>query len=105
MGKTVKINGTDYKVQKTLRSIFIFEEITGKRFDIETLKDSYIFFYSVLLANNQDNVLQWDEYIDALDKDPEIFTRINDILKEGDEIETLLSDDSDPEEEDGKKKG
>lgn len=103
MGKTVKINGTDYKVKKTVRSIFIFEQITGKRFDLETLQDSYIFFYSVVLANNPDNVLQWDDFIDALDRDPEIFTRINDILKEGEEIEVLLSDESEEGDNDKKK--
>ena len=34
---TIKINGIDYKIKYTIRALFIFEQITGKAFKIETL--------------------------------------------------------------------
>ena len=70
---TITINNTEYKVKYTIRALFIFEQITGKAFEIKTLLDNYIFFYSMILANNPDNILDWNIFIDALDSDPSIF--------------------------------
>ena len=80
--KTIKINGKDYKVKYTVRSLFIFEQITGKSFEIKTLLDNYVFFYSMLLACNADDVLSWDGFIDALDEDPTILKQMNDVIEE-----------------------
>lgn len=57
---TITINNTEYKVKYTIRALFIFEQITGKAFEIKTLLDNYIFFYSMILANNPDNILDWN---------------------------------------------
>nr|DAO24987.1 MAG TPA: tail assembly chaperone protein [Caudoviricetes sp.] len=70
---TITINNTEYKVKYTIRALFIFEQITGKAFEIKTLLDNYIFFYSMILANNPGNILDWNVFIDALDSDPSIF--------------------------------
>lgn len=75
--KKIKIKGKNYNIKYTIRALFIFEQITGKPFKIETLLDNYIFFYSMILANNQDKVIQWDDFIDALDNDPNLFGKIN----------------------------
>jgi len=77
---TIKINGIEYKVKYTIRALFIFEKITGKPFEVKTLLDNYIFFYSMILANNPDNILDWDKFLDALDNDPTIFNQLNDIV-------------------------
>lgn len=79
--KAIKINGVNYKIKYTIRALFIFEQITGKSFKIETLLDNYIFFYSMILANN-DKVLDWDEYLDAIDKDMSLFQKMSDIVAE-----------------------
>ena len=42
--------------------------------------DNYIFFYSMILANNKDNVLEWDAFIDAIDADPTLFNKMSDIV-------------------------
>ena len=74
--KTIKINNIDYKVKYTIRALFIFEQITGKPFSVKTLLDNYIFFYSMILANNPDNILDWDEFIDALDNQPNLLNEL-----------------------------
>lgn len=98
---TIKINGTDYKVKYTIRALFIFEQITGKAFAITSLLDNYIFFYSMLLANNPDNVLDWNEFIDALDNDPSIFNQLNDIVTKEEQKQKLLGEE---QKKDGLKK-
>nr|DAW15072.1 MAG TPA: hypothetical protein [Caudoviricetes sp.] len=39
--------------------------------------DNYLFFYCMLLANNPDNLLDWDEFIDAMDNDASLITQLN----------------------------
>ena len=76
----ITINGKQYKVKYTIRALFIFEQITGKPFEIKTLLDNYIFFYSMILANNSDNVLDWDEFLDALDGDKELLSQLTKLV-------------------------
>lgn len=80
--KTIKINGVDYKIKYTIRALFIFEQITGKAFKIENLLDNYIFFYSMILANNPDNTLDWDDFLNCIDDNPNLFQEMNDIVNE-----------------------
>lgn len=77
----ITINNKEYNIKYTLRALFIFEQITGRSFSIETLLDNYIFFYSIILANNPEP-LEWDEFIDALDNDPTILTNISKAVEE-----------------------
>ncbi len=82
MTTTININGTDYRFKYTIRSLFIFEQITGRPFKIETLLDNYLFYYSMLLANNPDNTMLWDDFLDALDTDPTLMIEMNRIVEE-----------------------
>lgn len=70
--KTITINGQEFKIKYTLRALFIMEQITEKPFQINTIMDEFIFFYSMILANNRDKKLTWDEFIDAIDKNPSL---------------------------------
>ena len=90
--KTININGKDYKVKYTIRALFIFEQITGKAFKLETMLDSYIFYYSMILANNKDQVLQWDEFLDALDENPKLLQNMEKVMKEEDGKNSLFND-------------
>lgn len=78
----ITINGKEFNLKYTLRSLFIFEQITKKPFKIETMLDNYVFFYSLLIANNKDNTLEWDEFIDAMDEDPTLLDRMNKVLED-----------------------
>lgn len=89
--KEIEINGKNYKLKYTVRSLFIFEQITGKSFKIENLLDNYLFFYSMILANNKDDILDWDDYINAMDEDPTLFKRMSDIIEEQQKKDNLFS--------------
>lgn len=75
------INNTDYKLKYTLRALFIYEQITGKAFKLETITDEYIFFYCILVANNPEMKLTFDELIEAIDGDMNIMMEFQDFLK------------------------
>ena len=74
---TITINNKEYKLKYTIRALFIFEQITGRAFEIKTTLDNYLFFYSMLLANNPDNPLDWDEFID---NDTTLITQLNQVI-------------------------
>lgn len=96
--KTIKINGKEYNIKYTIRALFIFEQITKRPFSIKTLLDNYIFFYSMILANNKDNILDWDEFIDALDSDSSLLQELTAINEEALKKDELFDDDSKEEE-------
>lgn len=102
--KEIEINGKNYKLKYTIRSLFIFEQITGKSFKIENLLDNYLFFYSMILANNKDDVLSWDDYINAMDEDPELFKRMSDIIEEQQKKDNLFSNNEEKPKKGSKKK-
>lgn len=99
----ITINGKEYNIKYTLRALFLFEQITHKTFKIQTLLDSYVFFYCMLLANNADTPIDWDEYIDALDADPSLFKRLNEALDRAEKKEAIFKEEGD-EKDDGQKK-
>lgn len=102
--KEIEINGKNYKLKYTVRSLFIFEQITGKSFKIENLLDNYLFFYSMILANNKDDVLSWDDYINAMDEDPTLFKRMSDIIEEQQKKDNLFSNNEEKGKKGSKKK-
>ena len=97
----IKINGKDYQIKQTIRALFLFEEITGKSFEIKTTMDNYLYFYCLLLANNPD-FMSWDDFINELDNDPTIITQLTNIINDQQKIDKLL--DKGEETADGKKK-
>ena len=77
---TITINNKEYKLKYTIRALFIFEQTTERPFEIRNTMDNYLFFYCMLLANNPDNLLDWDEFIDAMDNDASLITQLNQVV-------------------------
>ena len=98
--KTIKINDKEYKVKYTIRALFYWAQITGKPFAINTLLDNYLFFYCMILANNPDNVLEWDQFLNAIDNDPTLFSQINSTVEDSQKKDELFNN----EETTGEKK-
>lgn len=80
--KEIIINDKKYKIKYTIRALFVWEQITGKAFKIESLLDNYIFYYSMLIANNPDDVIDWDEFINLLDDNPNLLQEFGNILSD-----------------------
>lgn len=75
------IKDKEYKVKYTLRALFIYEQITGKVFSLQTITDEYLFFYCILAANNPEMNLTFDDLIDAIDEEPNIMIQFQEFMK------------------------
>lgn len=73
----MEINGKKYNLKYSLRSMFAFEEITGKAFSIDTLLDTYCFCYACIISGQDNPPLDFNEFIDACDENPGIIEEFN----------------------------
>lgn len=98
---TITINNKEYKLKYTIRALFIFEQITERPFEIRNTMDNYLFFYCMILANNPDCLLEWDEFIDAMDNDASLITQLNQVVVDSTKKNELFNEVT---EENGEKK-
>ena len=99
----ITIKEKEYNIKNTIRSVFVFEKMMNKPFAIESIFDTYVYFYAMILANNPDSTLLLDEFIDECDDKPEIFAQINEYLQIESQKNKLL-DPKQIEAEESKKK-
>lgn len=69
----IKIAENNYQLKYTVRSLFVYEQITGTTFNPDKLLNEYTLLFAVLIANNKDFRLSFDEFINFCDEDPRIF--------------------------------
>lgn len=81
---TIKIRDKEYNLKYTLRAMILFEQLKGSVFELKTTTDNTIFFYCILLANNKEFGMTYDEFLTELDEDMTLFSKylefINDVL-------------------------
>lgn len=88
------ILGKEYNLKFGLRSMFIYESITGKTFNITTVFDEYVYFYSCLMADTNNPALEFDEFINYCDEHPELLKEFDAaLLAESKRREMLTSND------------
>lgn len=98
----ITIRDIQYKLKYTIRSLFIYEQITGKSFQFDGLMSEYILFFATLIANNPDMELSFDELINECDENPQIFQNYRKWLLKELEKQALFNQDT--EEDNSKKK-
>ena len=80
--KKVTIKGTEYNLKYSIRALFLFEQATGKRFEITTLTDEYLFLYCLLTTSNKDKVIKIEDLWEEIDDNPEIMKVYNELMYE-----------------------
>lgn len=81
----IKIGDIEYTIKQSFRALMTFEKLTGKSVQElnETIEDVTTLFYAVLQANNRQTFkYTFDEFIDLLDEQADIFTVFTDFLQE-----------------------
>lgn len=94
----MKINIKDHEVElkQTMRSLIYFENIMDKQFNPQntTTLDLTVLFLCTLLASDKTLQLSYNELIDAIDDNPQIFVDYTTWFIEEMQKQALLSQDS-----------
>ena len=88
----MEILGKEYQLSFGLRSMFIFESITGDVFNIKTVFDEYVYFYSCLMSVASNPELDFDEFINYCDEHPELLKEFDEALIAESKRKALLTD-------------
>ena len=76
----MEILGKEYQLSFGLRSMFIFESITGEAFNIKTVFDEYVYFYACLMSVSSNPELDFDDFISYCDEHPELLKEFDEAL-------------------------
>lgn len=87
----IQINGNEIEVKQTFRAHIIYEQITGQTFSPKNVTDIITFFYSSVMASNTDLTLDFNDFIDWLDENPNTLTDFISFLTENDKRQQALS--------------
>lgn len=78
----MEILGKNYEFKYSLRSMFVWEEITGKPFEVKTLLDTYILAYACIIANQDNPSLEFNDFINYCDENPEVIEEFNKFMSD-----------------------
>lgn len=78
---SIEINGKPHLLSCGLRSLFLFEEISGKPFQQKTISDAYLYYFCCFLSVEPDFMDgDFSAFIDLFDEDNELSTKISNAL-------------------------
>lgn len=80
--KTVVIRGKEWKLAYNLRTLFFFEEMAGHPYKGDKTVETYLLFFSMLMANNADFSMQFDEFVEACDEDMCLYQSFVEVMDE-----------------------
>ena len=73
----------------------MYEKITGKTFDLQTMEDMIIFFYSMLIAAGE--FMEFGEFVDCFDEDPNLITEFVAFKDEANQVNEVFIQEEDSE--------
>lgn len=88
----MEILGREYNLKFGLRSMFIYESITGEAFNIKTIFDEYVYFYACLMADASNPELDFDDFINYSDEHPELLKEFDAALLAESKRKEMLTD-------------
>lgn len=81
----ITINEQEYIIKQSFRALMLFEEMTNKTVNQmnESVADILKLFYCILKGNNLEVwKFTFDEFLNLIDEQPEVFTQFTEYLQE-----------------------
>jgi len=100
-GKTIKFGDKEYKLCYKLKAFMFWEQLMSKPFSVETLTDTYVLFYSFLLASNKPFDVTFEQFMDMLDENHSAVREFNEWFRQQTELQAQIAN---PEKSASKKK-
>lgn len=86
----VKIKDKEITLKFSFRAYMFFEDITGHSFTGATMGETVTFLYCVVLASCDEYSVKFDDFLDAIDENPEIITEMTDWIMTNDKMTNML---------------
>ncbi len=103
---TITIRQKQVELRYSMRSLFMYENITGASFNPKSLQDFCTFFYCVLVSSNKDLDLTFDDFIDeVIDPNPQVMNEFAEWLGKTMQKNNFLSNATQSKEKETKGKG
>ncbi len=79
----LKINEKEIKLKNSLRSLILYENVTGQTFAApQTIQDIITYFYCVVVGSSKDYSLSFDDFVDLLDEKPDLINEFTAWIQE-----------------------
>lgn len=86
----VNIKGREITLRFSFRAYMFFEDITGHSFTGSTMAETVTFLYCIILASTDEYDVKFDDFMDAIDDDPNIIINMSEWLTTNDKMSTML---------------
>lgn len=80
--RTIEINGIAFKLAYNLKSLFTYEEIAGHPYKGDKTIDLYLLMYSMLIANNEEFSMEFNEFIAKCDEDYNLYLTFVEVMND-----------------------
>lgn len=90
---TIKINEIEYKVKFTIRAMMIYERVSDAPFNLNNVTNQILYMYCVLLANNPDMTMTFEELIDYIDENFNLLKEFFSLFAQHNKIADFTADD------------
>ena len=87
----IKINDTEIEMRHTFRAHIIYEQITGNTFAPKSITDVITFFYSTVMACNTEIAIDFNDFLDWMDDNPNSLSDFVNFLTENDKRQQALT--------------
>lgn len=75
------IKDKEIELKYSLRSMILFENVTGETFNPKTFTDILTFFYCVVISSSKDYTIKFEEFIDYVDSNIEILNEFSEWME------------------------
>lgn len=88
----IKIKDKEVTLVQKMRTLLIYEALANKPFNPQTITDVMLYFYSTILACAGDVEMDFNEFLDWLDENPNQFEIFNIWLSKENKTESQFVD-------------
>lgn len=99
----ITIKENEIELKNTFRSMIIYEKINGKSFNPKGLTEIILYFYCVVMASDKDLDLEFEEFVEYLDNNPNLLTEFSVWLNKIFSINNFINGDVEKDNENPKK--
>lgn len=68
----INIKDKEIELKYSFRAIMIYEKMTGESFNPKGTSEMLLYFYSIILGSDKEFMLDFDEFIDWIDNNPQV---------------------------------